>query len=62
MGHSDSDLEIMSPVPKRKQMQSHCFTGAALAIKEIAMLQKSILLQRGFVEAELENDSLNKSS
>lgn len=43
-------------------MQSHCFTGAALAIKEKAMLWKSGLLQQGFVEAaqaESENDSLN---
>lgn len=46
-------------------MQSHCFTGAALAIKEKAMLWKSGLLQQGFVEAaqaESENDSLNSAS
>lgn len=44
-------------------MQSHRFTGAALAIKGKATLRKSILLRQGFVEAaqdELENDSLNK--
>lgn len=44
-------------------MQSHRFTGAALAIKGKAMLRNSILLRQGFVEtaqAELENDSLKK--
>lgn len=43
-------------------MQSHCFSGADLAIKKKAMLWKNGLLQQGFVEAiqaESENDSLN---